>query len=487
MSEQSTKDFLLSREGRPVLIGVIAMLTIFPLIGVYTYQKLYPSTEPEHREVTSQQRNAAGQSDVEAQETSGIRPDLTSENLAPEARAALEEFNQAASAEGRMGQPTPDDVVLIDVDETPTEREAPASATGLRGEQEQANGRTIIGYTRDGAPIYRSTSGQGRIIGYTNSGDPIYAAGSGPASASGSPRERRERQRSSQEYTQALIAEHEEYRQRRFAAAVELVNYESSAPSITGMSFARANGNGSGAPDPMRIQTNEDGTADVVRGESNGDTSGGACEVPLVRGGEIRYAKTDIALNTDYQGPVRLTFLEGNLRGYIGMGSFELNELGAKMKLKIDTLFDPDGQTYSVSGYVLDPDTTLWAMSSDVDYHIIYRYGGFGLGSVLSAFQVLAENRATVSETVTPDGTISTQNRDPDGKQVTWTVLGEFGEMLEESLRDNINRPITVMLDPGEEAGVLFEDSVCELNTEITQNRRAQEQREAMGFGDPLR
>lgn len=50
----------------------------------------------------------------------------------------------------------------------------------------------------------------------------------------------------------------------------------------------------------------------------------------LIKGGEFRYAQTDIALNTDFEGPVRMTFLDGPIAGYIGMGEFELNELGAK-------------------------------------------------------------------------------------------------------------------------------------------------------------
>ncbi|ABM21044.1 MULTISPECIES: DotG/IcmE/VirB10 family protein [Marinobacter] len=514
MSEQSTREFLFSKEGRPALIFVGVLLLIVPVIGYYAYSALYP--EAPEREITAAQRAASGESDVEAQKTEGIRPDLTSQNLAPEAREALDEFNARAAEEGRLGQPTPDDVVLIDVDrngnpiseEKERTKKHQAGAAGLQkdckiagytrsGEPlciEVAQSHKIIGYTSDGTPIYSDTPERGQIVGYTQEGEPIYAAVQGNGApgadseqallASMTPQERREYLKKKEEQSRLIVAEHEEYRNRRFAAAVELINFESTPASSAGLAFTRVAANESGTPDPLRIQRNQDGTAGVVKGESAG--SSGQCEIPLVKGGEIRYAQTDIALNTDFQGPVRMTFLEGNLRGYIGMGTFELNELGAKMKLTIDTLFDPDGQSYAVNGYVLDPNTTLWAMASNVDYHIIYRYGGFGLGTILSAFQTLAENRAQISETVTPDGTRSTQNREPDGKQVTWTVLGEFGALFEETFRDNINRPITVTLDPNEEAGVLFEDTVCELNTDISKKRRAQEKREAQGYGDPI-
>lgn len=499
MADQSTKDYLFSKEGRGTLIWIAAFLVFAGLIVWFVIGTLFPG-DPIQQAPSAQSQRATGESDVDAADTRSVRPDLTSQNLGEDARLALNEFNQQAEAEGRMGRPTPDDVVLIDVPGLPgtDSGNRRQSAQGLNGEcevvgftrngepvcQGQTGGREIIGYTESGEAIYGQPQARGEIVGYTQDGRPIYGVTEGRIPSNLSREERREMQRQNDSRQQAIIAEHEEYRSRRFTAAVELLNFEGSPASIASVSFDRRERRPSSeAPDPLRISRNEDGTAGVVRGESG---SGSSCEAPLVKGGSIRYAQTSIALNTDFEGPVRMTFLEGNLRGYVGMGTFELNELGAKMKLTIDTLFDQDGQRYQVNGYVLDPDTTLWAMSSDVDRHLIYRYGGFGLGAILSSFQTLAENRAQVTEVVTPDGTRSTQNRDPDGKQVTWTVLGEFGEMFEELFRNNINRPITVTLAPGEEAGVLFEDTVCELNTDISKQRRDEAKRQSMGFGDPI-
>jgi len=384
-----------------------------------------------------------------------------------------------------MGQPTPDDVVIINVDENglPIEPEseeeqaeaqqnaAPALPAGNSGDRRR-NGQA------SGPQMEKPAEGVRRTVGNNGIDTDMSAL----------TREQQERRiNMTPERLELAIAEHEEYRNRRMQAAVELVNFESQPSAISSLSFA-ANSSGSDAPKPARIErrSNGSGATNTFVGSDEGGSSGGTCEAPLVKGGEIRYAVSDIALNTDFQGPVRVSFLDGDLRGYIGMGSFELNELGARMKLRIEQIFDPDGVGYSVSGYGLDPETTLWAQASNVDRHIIYRYGGFGLGSVLSAFQILAENRATISEVNTENGATVTQNRDPDGKQVTWTVLGEFGELFEEIARDAINRPITVTLDPNEEMAVLFEDTVCRIDNETNEQRRTLERRRSMGFGDPL-
>lgn len=439
--DQSTAKFLLSKEGRGILIGTIVLLIAAIAIGIYTYGALFGNTEPE-RPAASQDAPRAGETQIRAQ-AQDISTNVTSDNLSNEARNVLDQYNDQAEEMGVMPVPTPANVAMV-----PVMPNLPAAEE----------------VTPESPALPTNDTAQGRQSQNANP---------------------RNRQMGTPEQVRAAEQTLVEYRRARLDAASQLLAVYEQPPVNASMTFAPAsdrNGD-SEAPKAAGFTRNEDGS---TRFEAGDGASGGTCESPLIRGGEIRYAQTDIALNTDFQGPVRMTFLDGKIAGYVGLGSFELNELGAMMKLKIDTIFDPDGQRYQVSGYVLDPDTTLWAMRSDVDYHIIYRYGGFGLGTILSAFSTLADNRAQESEIITPDGTQSTVYRDPDGKQVTWTVLGEFSRLFEEAFRDNLNRPITVTLDPQEETGVLFEDTVCELNTEITKNRKAAELRAEMGFTDPV-
>jgi hypothetical protein len=135
---------------------------------------------------------------------------------------------------------------------------------------------------------------------------------------------------------------------------------------------------------------------------------------------------------------------------------------------------------------VLDPETTLWATASDVDYHIIYRYGGYGLGTILAGFSELADARETRSTRVGVNGDTQTEFREPDGKQITWRLLGSFSQLWEEAFRDNINRPITVTLDPNAELGVLFRDSVCISKQDPVYRFVEMKQIRREGFSDPV-
>ncbi|ONF42566.1 hypothetical protein BTO32_15270 [Marinobacter lutaoensis] len=482
-TKQSAFQYLRSKEGRPAFIGVLISAVLVPVIFFYAFEYLY-GDDAQPREVTEEQRQAAGSSAVNA---TGKKAEgkLTSPDLTPEARAALEEYNRKAYEEGRMGQPTPDDVVYIDVDENglPVDRQKESQASDVAPEQNPESENTM-------PDLPGNDSASALTIGRPDPGVRRTVGENGiDTRMDGLTREQQEqRLNMTPDRLKLALAEHKEYRTRRMDAAVQLIDTMGQPPAIASLSFARDKGEGR-LPEPARVErvggNTGNGDTRFVESEKSG-SHGGVCTYPLVKGGEIRYAVSDIALNTDFQGPVRVTFLDGNLAQYIGLGSFELNELGARMKLKIERIFDLDGNSYNVSGYVLDPETTLWALASDVDYHIIYRYGGFGLGTIMSAFQVLAENRATVTEVTNPDGGTVTQNRDPDGKQITWTMIGEFSELFEEAFRDNINRPITVTLDPNEEVAVLFEDTVCELESAAKKRLEARDFRYSKGIGDPI-
>ncbi|KXS55107.1 MAG: hypothetical protein AWU57_531 [Marinobacter sp. T13-3] len=445
MSEQSTVKFLLSKEGRGILIGTIVLLVVVIIIGIFAYGALFGGREPQGQQPPSAVENAPppGNTNIKASRES-VKGTTTSKNLNPEARAILDDYNDQADDLGLMPVPTPDNVEMVQVEPEQTAAPKPADTNEAKPQQ--------------------------------------------PAPQPQTRRLTKEELKAIEEMRDARKEALQSYRSARLAEARAIMGVYAEPPTDASIAYASASEGDGTEPTGTNpgVKLNNDGTGSFFEGTEAGQERDSQCKSPLVKAGDIRYAQTDIALNTDFQGPVRMTFLEGNLAKWRGMGSFELNELGARMKLIINRLIDPDGQTYDVTGYVLDPDTTLWAMSSDVDYHVIYRYGGFGLGVVLGAFSDLADQRETDVENVTPDGGSVTKYREPDGKQLTWRLLGEFSRLFQEVFADNINRPITVKLAPNEEAGVLFEETVCEKDTDITKARKQAEIKAAEGLTDPV-
>lgn len=442
--EQSVKEFLLSKEGRSVLIGSIVVIIVFTVMMFWVYGKVFGSEGEERTRAEDLASEGQGRTRAQTRELQG---DPTSQNLTEEAQGVVREYNMAAATDERL-HPIPtfadvEEIPVLPVDPEAQEQEAPVA--------EEDTGPPTFEYEPPALPSNsQQPQAQQRNVGLT----------------------------------QEQVERIQEYQQRRMDAARSLVELYNPPPSNGSVSFSRPDRESSSEDTPTQgAQVRPEPPAQTAQAQQY-PSQGLQCETPLVKAGEIRYANNDIALNTDFKGPLKMTFLDGKLRGWQGMGTFELNEFGARMKAQINTLISPQGNQVDANGYVLDPETTLWAVASDVDRHIIYRYGGFGLGTILSAFSEIADAREKESEVIRGDGTSSTQYREPDGKQITFRVLGEFSRLWEEAFRDNINRPITVTLDPNTQVGILFEDTICEPQGATRQ--RQLERARAGGRSDPV-
>jgi len=449
MSEQSTKDFLLSKEGRRVLIGFVVIVVVVGAGIFWVYSKVFGEPEVQKPTAASVASKGAGSAKATSR---GIAGDPTSRNLTPEAQETARDYNILASQNENLHPvPTFEDV-----------EEVPVLPTDNNPEQ-----RPVENANKDDGPTFE------------------YQPPALPSD------EKEEPSRTNKpRLTEAELKKLEEYRQIRREAARSTVELYREPPANGSMAFSSNDdkgkseaSNGDSRPPSVIAGTDEAGVSQVKL-DPGASGSAQQCSTPLVKAGEIRYANNDIALSTDFRGPLRMTFLDGRLSGWQGMGTFELNEFGARMKAKVTKLIAPSGKTVSANGYVLDPNTTLWAVRSDVDRHIIYRYGGFGLGTILSAFSEIADARQKQSEVIRGDGTTVTQYREPDAEQITYRVLGEFSRLWEEAFMDNMDRPITVTLDPNTQVGVLFENTVC-APTGMGSNKTVSDWRDT-GRSDPV-
>jgi len=450
--DMSMGQFLFSKEGRGTLIMVVSVILVTLFAGYYVWGSIFSSSD--NQQTTAEDIAGGGSSTVTTRSQQNIQADLTSENMTDEARSVAEQFNEQTATDDRLHPvPTADDVQRVAVPGIPKEGEADA--------QSELERETTL------RPLTRAPG---------TPGDRNNRSSQNQQGTADTRAQRAERDRMAEEYMRA----------RREAASGLIRTYEQ-VPASASISFSSgSDGNGEG-DNLARVARDSEGNTRFEKANSNGSQNESQCEYPLVKGGDIRYAVNSIALNTDFQGgPVKVEFLDGKLKGWIGIGSYELNEFGAKMMVMIEQLIDPTGGKHEVTGYVLDPETTLWATASDVDYHIIYRYGGYGLGTILAGFSELADARETRSTRVGVNGDTQTEFREPDGKQITWRLLGSFSQLWEEAFRDNINRPITVTLDPNAELGVLFRDSVCISKQDPVYRFVEMKQIRREGFSDPV-
>ncbi len=180
-------------------------------------------------------------------------------------------------------------------------------------------------------------------------------------------------------------------------------------------------------------------------------------KIVLAKAGDVFYGITDIALSTDYEGPVSVTLLQpGSLNGAKALGV--MVQVQNRVRLEINRVIKKNGQRLNVNAVALDPATTYAAVASRVDHHYLYRFGWWGFGTVLSAIgnaTALGAKETIIIE----DGGVAESN-DLDSSGEAKVALGELGEDLGEAMKANMERPITVMVDANEELGIFFLDTV---------------------------
>jgi len=171
------------------------------------------------------------------------------------------------------------------------------------------------------------------------------------------------------------------------------------------------------------------------------------------------YAHNLNALNSDVPGDVVLEIIStGPMEGARLRASYELLEWTELVRLRASEMTLKSGDSVPVDVIILDPETTLEAVSGEIDHHYLSRYGWWGLGTMLSS--ISAGITSYSSTTVVDNGTI-VQSSDPlNTREKALVTAGEFGSEVAEILKRNLSRPITYTKEPYQEMGVFFMSDV---------------------------
>ena len=174
--------------------------------------------------------------------------------------------------------------------------------------------------------------------------------------------------------------------------------------------------------------------------------------------GDIVYAQTLTAVNSDITAPVLVHILSGEFAGGRALGQFTRQE--TFLVLTFETIIK-DGVTYEVEAIALDPDTTLAGVATDVDHHYLQRIIIPAAAEFVSGMaEGFAEQETTT--TVVEGGTTVTDEEELDIEQEIALGIAEAGDRVSEILEENENREITVTLAKGTPVGMLFTTTVRE-------------------------
>lgn len=174
--------------------------------------------------------------------------------------------------------------------------------------------------------------------------------------------------------------------------------------------------------------------------------------LPGLKVGDILPCVNRVTLDSDAPGPAMVEVVSGPYRGARVVGSFQ--RLNEHLVLRFSELAAPDGSVHDIAGFAIDPATDRTAVRTDVDNHVLERWGGLVAASFLEGFGEAVERSGTSAHTTIYGSGWSV----PDyslGEEM-WIAAGKAGERAANALDRGFGRAPTVTLESGTAMGVLL-------------------------------
>lgn len=212
------------------------------------------------------------------------------------------------------------------------------------------------------------------------------------------------------------------------------------------------------APQQQQGAGNTNGTStgtNVQQASYDSSNSSSSNKGPaFVRAGSIVPAVMLTAINSDEPGPVLAQIVTGPLKGARLIGQMVSSD--QRVVVQFSSLSMPGAsQTFSISSFAIDPDTSRTGLATDVNNHYFLRYGLGLAAAFISGYGEAVQNAGSTTTTNAFGGTTTIMG-DMTHKQIAESAFGKVGQKLGSELDKETNRAPTVSVASGTSVGVLF-------------------------------
>lgn len=222
------------------------------------------------------------------------------------------------------------------------------------------------------------------------------------------------------------------------------------------------------------IQYNENG-AGSDNGNGNGGGGNGNPADPnfteieevevVIPAGKIVYGQLLLEANSDVPFTVLARMVSGPLKGWKLLGKFTVLDDIEMLAITFSIAVNEDGKQYDVNAFMLNPDSGLAAMRTDVDHRYIRRIVLPAAAEFISGYASAIAESGRTSVSVSGQ-TVTTSEEETDDKQEVATGVEEAAEEIADILDDLAEVPVKIVIAAGTPIGIFFTENVEEENEE---------------------
>ncbi|RUU95219.1 MULTISPECIES: DotG/IcmE/VirB10 family protein [unclassified Mesorhizobium] len=185
----------------------------------------------------------------------------------------------------------------------------------------------------------------------------------------------------------------------------------------------------------------------------------------LIRAGQIIFARTVNASDSDTPGPVVAEiFQRGPLYRARLIGSFQQNRNTNALIVEFDRIVMPNGDEIPTAAYAVDGAKSSIAVKSGVDQRWLARYGPPLAGAFISGLGEVMSRPS--QDVIIGSNTTTVVNREAELKDALYAGAGRVGDQLASEIEDMAPSGPLVKLGSGYTIGVLFMQGVPDLQNQ---------------------
>lgn len=205
-------------------------------------------------------------------------------------------------------------------------------------------------------------------------------------------------------------------------------------------------------------------------GEGNGDSVDAfeelSEETVVIPAGKIVYGQLLLEANSDVESVVLAQMLSGPLKGWKLLGEFELLENINMLAITFDIAVNEDGDQYEVEAVMLNPDTTLPAMRTDIDHRYFQRIIYPAAAAFIDGFAQAVSESGRTTVTVSGDTVVEEEEETSNDQEVA-SGIEEAASEIREIIEEAGDVPVQVLIEAGTPIGVFFTENVVDDEGEL--------------------
>lgn len=209
-------------------------------------------------------------------------------------------------------------------------------------------------------------------------------------------------------------------------------------------------------------KSSRNAVSDLIGGSLAGNANGGAGNAPgtnsggpIIKAGSVLFGVLETSVDSDESTPIMARIVSGPLTGSKLLGSF--TRQNDKLLIQFTALNNPNyPRSISINAVAIDPDTARTALSGQVNYHYMLRYGSLFASSFLQGVAEGVVNAGTSSQCLFGSTGCTVSQSPLDTVQQLEMGLGKVGQAYSQHMSKDFTMPPTIRISAGTGFGLLL-------------------------------